>query len=148
MAEATAVWEPFRRALVKAGIIHFQRLEDSVTPGIPDVNVHIPGCGDWWIEMKDAGESGRRAPKVNVGLSFEQRNWLRTANKGGRDVALLARIGGTWLLLLTSAKWDLAIKPVPYKELAEGEIEHDRPDAVVITLRQEAERRRKRLKRP
>lgn len=95
MSEKLKTWIPLRRALVDRGW-HYQRLEDKNTPGIPDLNIHVPQCGDWWLEMK-------HIPKftinIKVGLRKEQYIWMYRASKAGRNIGLVVRIADMWLLI-------------------------------------------------
>lgn len=88
---------------------HYQRIEDKFTPGIPDLNVHIPVMGDFWIELKYVDirrvDAGRQ---VNVGLRREQFIWLRDAKLAGRNVYLVARAGMAWYVWDTIEAWKLA----------------------------------------
>jgi hypothetical protein len=79
---------------------HWQRLEDAFAVGLPDVNVHVPGYGDLWIEVKNVTEDRlpkRRSTPVRPGLRPEQVIWLHKAQDAGRIVCVLIRVPGLWL---------------------------------------------------
>jgi hypothetical protein len=97
MNEANSTWKPLRTALV-AVRWHFQRLEDAITRGIPDVNIHLPGGPDWWLELK-CTVSGP------VTLRPEQYVWLLKASAAGRKVGVLVRYGPRWYLFTSPARW-------------------------------------------
>lgn len=79
---------------------HWQRLEDAFAVGLPDVNVHLPGVGDLWIEVKNVPPE--RMPKrtttpVKPGLRPEQVIWLYKAKAAGRKVCVLIRLPSLWV---------------------------------------------------
>lgn len=95
MSESKNVWHPLKRALDNRNWA-YQRLEDRITPGIPDVNVHVPDLGDVWIELKEIEQ--KSANSFLVGLEREQFIWLRQGILDGRKCGLLGRLGNDWLL--------------------------------------------------
>ncbi len=97
---------------------HYQRIEDKLTPGIPDLNIHVPGQGDVWIELKYLDTLPRTDNnKVTIGLSREQFIWLRDASQAGRTVWLMARIGRDWYGWKDVDSWNLAKHPNPWVDL-------------------------------
>jgi len=89
--ERRLVWAPLKRALDELHW-HYQRIEDKLTPGIPDVNIHTPR-GDVWVELKYAKLLGAT---ITLGLRPEQYLWLRAGLQAGRRCYLLARVGCFW----------------------------------------------------
>lgn len=107
MSERNLVWLPFKAQLDKHHL-HYQRFEDKHSPGIPDVNIHIPdpGYGDIWIEMKHAMPN--KKGMINLHLRPEQYNWMYSADRAGRACFLLARVLGDWYLWDEPLAWKLA----------------------------------------
>lgn len=119
-SESTSVWSKFKIELDKRHW-DYQRIEDKHHPGIPDVNIHIPGTGDVWIEMKyvEVLTTLSINPSINLTLRPEQYIWLLQGARAGRKVCLLARIAtiaevpewwvwfdaGAWALARRSTKW-------------------------------------------
>ncbi len=108
--ESRLAWGPLKVELDKLGW-HYQRLEDKLTPGIPDLNIHIPKRGDVWVELKCI--SLPLYPiiintKICIGLRPEQYIWLRDAAKAGRKCCLVARIGPVWYIWNDAASWEMA----------------------------------------
>lgn len=103
--ERSLVWTPLRREIAKRGL-DVQRFEDKFTPGIPDLNVHIPGRGDVWIELKYANHSN----PIAIGLRREQYIWLRSAALAGRLCYLIAR-AGEWYAWDDIKSWEMAKHP-------------------------------------
>lgn len=76
---------------------HWQRLEDSITAGIPDVTVSLgQAWGEWWIELKEFGLPVRPQTPVKIGLKPHQALWLSDAQRAGRKVCVCARGPGAW----------------------------------------------------
>lgn len=73
---------------------HLQRLEDRFHSGIPDINICIPGNGEWWVEAKyiKALPKWTNSP-VRVPIRKEQVLWLRNRKRAGGQVLILVRIG-------------------------------------------------------
>lgn len=92
--ESSLTWAPIQKALKELHWDH-QRIEDRAASGIPDANVHIPGIGDVWMELKYAEpEAGG---SIDIGLEREQFIWLRQGKLSGRSCLLVARIGNKWI---------------------------------------------------
>lgn len=113
--ETSQVYQPIQKELIKLNW-PFDRIESPVTPGIPDLNICIPGKSDWWLELKfvDAGAltskelPGRRKPlKVDVGLRREQYVWLMESYKKGRRCGVILRVGANWHLFTNPEGWEL-----------------------------------------
>lgn len=104
-SESSSAWSILKRELDRRNWI-YDRIENRVVLGMPDVNVHVPQVGDLWVELKFV-----RVPlgkRVNVGLSKEQFNWLCQNTQAGRRAVLVARIGMHWYKWDTPAGWRLA----------------------------------------
>lgn len=72
---------------------HCQRIEDSITPGVPDLNLYWHGEG--WIEFKHVEEHKlpkRATTDVRIGLKPEQCDWLKVRAEAGGRVAVLTKI--------------------------------------------------------
>jgi hypothetical protein len=79
---------------------HWQRFEDSLSVGIPDINICYKGK-EVWIEAKQFDESKlpkRERTPVRIGLSAEQCLWLTQRRMAGGHVAVLLKLGRTWYL--------------------------------------------------
>jgi hypothetical protein len=111
-------WSPIKAELDKLRW-HYQRIEDKLSPGIPDLNIHIPrGTGDVWIELKHVDEVPRyENGNIDIGLRPEQFIWLRDAKKAGRNVVLIARVGKDWYSWRDVGAWELAKHPNPWNVL-------------------------------
>jgi hypothetical protein len=97
---------------------HYQRIEDKLTPGIPDLNIHVPGVGDVWMELKHVDALPRyENGNIDIGLRPEQFIWLRDAKKSGRNVLLTARVGRDWYCWRDVGAWELAKHPNPWNIL-------------------------------
>ena len=77
---------------------HWQRLESHAEPGIPDVNVGIPGLGEWWVEVKHLAELPvRETTKVKIGLRAAQPMWLTKRKLAGGRVIIFAKVDNTFM---------------------------------------------------
>jgi len=92
------MWHRLKQKFSHAG--HWQRIEDGINRGIPDVNYCIRGV-EGWIELKEIANWPRR---VNTPVVFrwekEQRFWARRRGKAGGLVWLLLAVKESreWLL--------------------------------------------------
>lgn len=129
--ERNSTWLPLRRAIVNRRW-HYQRFEDKFSSGIPDLNIHIPGKGDVWIENKYAEVDG--AARICIGLRREQYIWLRAAARAGRKCFLLARVGDLWLLWTDDRSWEIAKKPYSWLLMKSRAKKFDGPDQVLEYL--------------
>jgi penicillin-binding protein-related factor A (putative recombinase) len=66
------------------------RHEDIVTKGVPDVSYGMQGVNGW-IELKEIKWKKRRTTGNDIGLSPEQRLWLRQRGKQGGRCFVLVR---------------------------------------------------------
>lgn len=100
-SEKASVWRALKLELDRRGWA-YDRIENKVNLGMPDVNVHVPEVGDFWIELKFC-----RTPdnQISLGLRKEQRNWLIEAHQAGRRVVLLARVGKEWWAWSNEVAW-------------------------------------------
>lgn len=78
---------------------HIQRVEDSMSPGIADMNVCHQGF-EFWLEGKFLKDLPvRDNTLVRVGLTPEQATWLETRQRAGGCVFVWIRVRGYgWLL--------------------------------------------------
>lgn len=77
---------------------HWQRLEDKLSVGIPDVSAVIPGLGEWWVEGKHVRDwPVLPGTPVRLGLSTEQRLWLLRRQALGSRVIVFAKVHKMWL---------------------------------------------------
>lgn len=98
MSEQSAT-QTIRSHLARAGA-HIQRIEDKLTPGVPDMNFKIPDLPECWLEGKFLRSLPKRdATPVRVGLKTEQALWLEERKLRGGKVFVWVRIldTGWWL---------------------------------------------------
>lgn len=80
-------------AALRAGIVQlgdrWERVENMLVPGMPDINACFNGC-EFWIESKAPKEPKRETTKLfggnNHDLLLEQRNWMLGQLKAGGKV--------------------------------------------------------------
>ncbi len=130
--ESRLVWTPLKEQLVKRRWPH-QRLEDKLTPGIPDVNLHVPDGPDVWVELKYVVD----APVIEVGLRPEQFIWLRDGARAGRVCYLLARVEATWCLWADERSWELAKHPCQREAMMHRANRFHHPDEILSFLADE-----------
>lgn len=71
---------------------HVVRHEDIASSGVPDISYGLDGCNGW-IELKEIKEWKKRSATPNdIGLSPEQRLWLRQRGKTGGRCFVLVRV--------------------------------------------------------
>lgn len=117
MSEKSSVMT-VRKHMTQAGA-HFQRIEDAYQPGVPDVNMCLPGHGDAWIEFKQMDEEDlpkRATTPVKIGLKPEQALWLRTRKNAGGRAVVCAKVHRTWYVFRDY--FEELLKGVLFEELA------------------------------
>lgn len=115
--ESSIVWAGLKKELDQRRWA-YQRIESKVCLGIPDVNIHVPGRGDVWVELKYVARAGRSPSSlVDVGLRIEQYNWMKENQLAGRKVYLVAKVGDLWYLWCNANSWEMAKRPSPWKLL-------------------------------
>ncbi len=130
-SEKRNVWPKVKTELDKLRW-HYQRIEDKFTPGIPDVNIHVPRFGDVWVELKYVEKLPRdERHNIEIGLRPEQYIWLRDAKKAGRHVHLLAKVGMGWYVWSDAGAWELAKRPSPWNELRSKAMQFDNVESAV-----------------
>lgn len=81
---------------------HWQRIEDGLQAGIPDINFIVPGaCREVWVEAKQLDENKipkRDTTTIKLGLKVEQRLWLEQRQRAGGRVLVVAKIGREWFV--------------------------------------------------
>lgn len=125
MSEA-ALWNTFRERLNELGnACHYQRFEDSISEGIPDVNVCVGG-NELWYEMKFLPEWPKRE-STGVKIKFQpgQVPWLTLGERAGRECYVLLRVGKTEYLLFNTGFRMLGRGIMTRKELYELACWHD-----------------------
>lgn len=91
------MWHRMKSKFSHAG--HWQRIEDGLSRGVPDVNYCIRGA-EGWIELKQIGDwPKRKTTPVSFRWEKEQRFWARRRGKNGGLVWLLLYVKRTneWL---------------------------------------------------
>lgn len=138
--ESRYVWGPLKRAIDKRGW-WAQRLEDSTTPGIPDVNLFMPkqqdyGQQDWWLELKHVVVNNLTIDsQVALGLRKEQYLWLIKAWQYFRNVALVVRVNDSWYVWTEPTAWAYAKGKFPWARLIILAGKFKNPDQVLDYLR-------------
>jgi len=76
---------------ITPNMAHYQRIEDSQSPGIPDSNVCYKGkLPEFWIELKSIAAPVRHTTPVSISLRAGQAPWIyRRHMSGGRTYILL-----------------------------------------------------------
>lgn len=69
----------------------WQRLEDKLSVGIPDINAVANGQ-EWWLEAKYMDAMPPR--RMNAGLKPAQKIWLQRSAKVGRRTGMLLGVRG------------------------------------------------------
>ena len=105
MSEQNA-WKQLKKELDLRRWAH-DRIENRAGMGTPDVNIHVPSVGDVWAELKFVARLERNG-KIDLGLRREQYNWLCAAQRAGRRVKLVARVGVNWYEWATEPGWLVA----------------------------------------
>lgn len=94
---------------------HIQRIESSVTQGIPDVNYCINGV-EGWLELKSWEKAIGRGDFYVPKLRPQQCAWLHRRSSAGGRALLLCRVSGSILafdglvapVLLDVISWEAA----------------------------------------
>lgn len=75
-----------------------QRIEDRLTPGVPDICYALDGFG--WLELKYLAQPPKRegTPLSIPHLTPEQRNWASTFGPKTGRVFMLLQVGDSYLL--------------------------------------------------
>lgn len=121
--EKSLVWLPMRQELQRQRW-HSVRIEDKHQQGIADLNITIPAVCDWWIEMKYRASVPKHGA-VRIGLEAHQGAWLVNAQRGGKHVGVVGRVGKVWCLwyapsyVAARGIWGLLVRPTPWQILQE-----------------------------
>jgi hypothetical protein len=93
MGKEASLWDLLRREL--GPFAHFERVENRVNEGTPDVNYCFNGArGEGWLELKDI-ESWPARPDTVVHIEHVtevQRAWWRARRAAGGHVFVLLRV--------------------------------------------------------
>ncbi len=91
MGKEASLWHLFREECGAFG--HFERIENRVNVGTPDVNYALNGArGEGWIELKDIDKAPARADtilRIEHVTEVQKEWWLTRARAGGRVWVLL-----------------------------------------------------------
>jgi len=97
MSSEDGLWENLREKLRCKGT-HAIRVENSVGPGTPDVNICLDGR-EVWVELKHVHEwPARQDTLVDIGLRPDQVTWLGRRGRAGGNVWILVQVGTDYLL--------------------------------------------------
>ena len=94
-------WNEIKRGIGSKPLSHFQRIETSTAPGVPDLNYCIDSISGW-IELKRVNTVPARSSTILKIPHFtgEQRGWLlKRASCGGRCFVALRAGEETFLFL-------------------------------------------------
>ncbi len=116
MSESAVLLTLQRRVLEIWPNAHWQRIESHMTGGVPDVNLALPGLGEWWIEGKHLGDLPVRAETpVRIGLRADQRLWLNKRKAAGGRVIVFAKVAK--LFMAFNDYFDELYEGLPYEKL-------------------------------
>jgi penicillin-binding protein-related factor A (putative recombinase) len=93
MGSEKQTWRNVKRFLDETPrTLHYQRIEDKLQTGIPDLNLAYHGH-ECWIEMKYLESfPKRRSTPIRIGLTKEQALWLKRRAAVGGSVFVLVQI--------------------------------------------------------
>lgn len=93
MARESSLWIWLKSARLKyRGTLHMNRVENSVSAGMPDVEGQLKDHAQFWIELKSAPRPKGDGP-VAVKIRDAQVEWLRRRDKAGGNAWLLIQVG-------------------------------------------------------
>lgn len=116
-SEASSTWSGLKKGLDELKW-DYQRFEDKLTKGIPDVNFHTPQQGDVWVEMKFMDKVPANPKAITqIGLRREQYIWLYNGHRAGRRCHVLAKVGRSWFLWSEPGSWLLCRDGAPWHTL-------------------------------
>jgi len=93
-------WKSIKISLKRENII-FQRFEDMLSEGIPDLCVFVNG-ETVWIELKYKKLPVRKSTKIKVGLRPAQRVWLHKANNSNIKSYIMTMLDNGVVMLHSS----------------------------------------------
>jgi len=70
---------------------HYQRIEDKLSAGIPDVNVCYEGV-ECWVELKSIKYPSNKHKPLNIGLRAAQKGWIHKRAISGGSVFILLQL--------------------------------------------------------
>lgn len=73
--------------------LHICRVENSTMKGMPDVEGHLRGHGQFWIELKSAKRPARASTPIRFPTRDEQVEWLQKRWKIGGAAWMLCQVG-------------------------------------------------------
>ena len=89
-----------REHMVLLPHLHWQRVEDLCSVGIPDINFCYSGA-EYWIEAKWLEAYPKRpSTPVRLGLTPEQALWLTERRRAGGRTCVVAKVGRQWLVFV------------------------------------------------
>lgn len=89
----SSFWNLLRTKIGMVG--HFERVENAVGDGTPDVSYCISGV-EGWIELKSRTKAPARTTTsvfIEKGLRDSQVGWAKTRLRHGGNIWILARVG-------------------------------------------------------
>lgn len=94
MARENQLWAWLKRAqLHYLEDLHMHRVENSVGRSMPDVEGHLRGCGQFWIELKSTARPSKPTTKVRFKFQDGQPEWLERRWNLGGCAWLLCQVG-------------------------------------------------------
>ncbi len=99
MGSEKQTWRNVKRFLDETPrTLHYQRIEDKLQTGIPDLNLAYHGH-ECWIEFKHLDAFPKRiSTSVHIGLTKEQVVWLKLRVLAGGLVYVLVQVGRKYYL--------------------------------------------------
>jgi len=114
MGSENSLWKTFKRNMKVHG--EFDRHEDMLNVGVPDVSYVLFNGGGGWIELKHAHKPPVRPTTIFSIKHYtpEQRYWLRRRGQAGDNCWLLLQVDRSYWLF----DWEGAqvINTLPYIE--------------------------------
>ena len=99
------LWSWLRKARETLGQqLHVFRVENVVTSGMPDVEGHLKGRGQFWIELKVAKRPVHDTTKIRIKIRRAQVEWMARRWWVG---------GSVWLLVQVGDRYDRAVYMIP-----------------------------------
>lgn len=78
MARENQLWAWLAKARLHFKMkLHMHRIENPVSPGMPDVEGHLCGVGQFWIELKSAARPTRKKTAIRFKMRPKQIEWAR-----------------------------------------------------------------------
>lgn len=88
-----ALWAWFKKARKEVPDLHMCRIENAVMSGMPDVEGHWKGCGQFWLELKSAARPKKSDTPIRFKIRDAQIAWLNRRWSLGGYAYWLIQVG-------------------------------------------------------